>query len=69
MEYYLAIFRYIVIFRFENKTETYADSEMTQLVKAENKEEARKACMEYWEKESNGAVLKELRINDTIIQK
>lgn len=65
MEYYLGIFRYMVIFDGSH----YIDSELTQLVKASNKELAREVLMEYWEKECNGAVLKELRINDTVIGK
>ena len=69
MEYYLGIFRFKVTFDFDNGTAHSIDSEMMQLVKASNKELAREALMEYWEAESNGAVLYELRVNDTVIGK
>jgi hypothetical protein len=51
---------------FDNGTEQKIDSEMTQLVRAITKEEARKALVTWFEKEGNGAILIEARINDTI---
>ena len=66
MEYYLGLLRFRVKLEYDNGTEETIDSEMTQLVKASSKENARKALLDYWEKESNGAILIEARINDTV---
>ena len=66
MEYFLGLLRFRVKLEYNNGTEENIDSEMTQLVKASSKELAREALLEYWEKESNGAILIEARINDTV---
>lgn len=66
MEYFLGLLRFKVKLKYNNGTEETIDSEMTQLVKASNKELAREALLEYWEKENNGAILIEARINDTV---
>lgn len=66
MEYFLGLLRFKVKIEYNNGTEETIDSEMTQLVKASSKELAREALLEYWEKEINGAILIEARINDTV---
>lgn len=66
MEYFLGLLRFRVKLEYNNEIEETIESEMTQLVKASNKELAREALLDYWEKESNGAVLIEARINDTV---
>ena len=66
MEYFLGLLRFRVKLEYNNGTEETIESELTQLVKASNKELAREALLEYWEKESNGAILIEARINDTV---
>lgn len=65
---YLGLLRFKVVFDEDNKKIEIPD-EMTQLVMASNKDNARVALLEYWEKENNGAILIEARINDTIIGK
>lgn len=66
MEYFLGLLRFKVKIEHNNATEETFDCEMTQLVKASSKELAREALLEYWEKEGNGAILVEARINDTV---
>lgn len=69
MEYFLGLLRFRVKLECNNGTEETIESEMTQLVKASNKELARVALLDYWERECNGAILIEARINDTVCGK
>lgn len=67
MEHFLGLLRFKIKLEYNNGTEEIIESEMTQLVKASDKSNAQKALLEYWEKESNGAILIDARIYDTII--
>lgn len=66
MNYYLGLLRFKVKIEFDNGTETTFDSEMTKLIRAITREEARKALIKYFEKTGNGATLIDALINDTI---
>lgn len=66
MNYYLGLLRFKMKIEFDNGMEQTIDSEMTQLVRAITKEDARKALIKYFDKTANGAILIEARINDTI---
>lgn len=63
--YYLGMLRFIVTIKTA-KGDERINSEMFQLVKAENKQKAREGLVSYFNNTSNGATLLEARINDTI---
>lgn len=62
----MGILRFQVKIEYNNGTEETIISEMMLLVKASNKENARFALVKYFKEQSNGSVLLEARINDTV---
>lgn len=77
MEYYLGIIRYKIFVPIQltlstpigSNTRKQIQRELVQLVHASNKEQAKKALTEYWEKDKGhdkAFLLDEIRINDTI---
>jgi len=69
MEYFLGKIRFLLKIEYDFGMEENIEGELSHLVKASDKDLARIALLEYWEKENNGAVLLEARIYDTIFGK